>query len=73
MSRGDATHRKGEGSLENERKFWLKIVLGLVVLSIFLWWKVFTLTGVLWWDFTIPEEERLPATTNEEFDSPYRR
>lgn len=58
--------------MESENKFWFRIVLGLLILFIFLWWKVFTLTGVLWWNFTIPEEERLPACMNEEFVSPYR-
>ncbi len=56
--------------MERETGFWMKLAAGLLVILAFLWWKVFTITGVLWWDFSIPEEERLPAYRNESFTKP---
>jgi len=57
--------------MSREGKFWIKVVTALLLLLVYLWWEVFSLTGILWWDFNIPAEKRKPPYTNEEFRSPY--
>lgn len=57
--------------MSSEGKFWIRVVAALLVILVYLWWKVFSLTGILWWNFTVPDEERKAPSTNEEFVSPY--